>query len=69
MKHFKLHSKCVFTPVADLNISGVSEKDIENVAILFAKILYDSNIGYTTMKQEGSTLIAGIMENKWSISE
>ena len=69
MKHFKLHSKCVFTPVADLNISGVSEEDIEDIAILFAKTLYDSNIVYTTMKQEGSTLIAGTMETKWSITE
>ena len=69
MKHFKLHSKCVFTPVADLNISGVSEEDIENIVILFAKTLYDSNIVYTSIKQEGSTLVAGIMETKWSITE
>ena len=69
MKHFKLHSKCVFTPVADLNISGVLEKDIEDIAILFAKTLYDSNIVHTSMKQEGSTLVAGIMETKWSITE
>ena len=69
MKHFKLHSKGVFTPVADLNISGVSEEDIEDVAILFAKTLYDSNIVYTSIKQEGSTLVAGIMETSWSITE
>ena len=69
MKHFKLHSKCVFTPVADLQIPGVLEEDIENISILFAKTLYDSNIVYTSIKQEGSKLIAGIMETVWSITE
>lgn len=69
MKHFKLHFKYIFTPVADLNIAEVPEEDIENIKMLFVKALYDSNIVHTAIRQEGSKLIAGTIKTSWSISE
>ena len=69
MKHFKLNIKYTSTPVADLDISKVPEKDFDSVAKAFVHALVDSHIAFDYIDGTNTMLVAKKKEVSWSISE
>ena len=69
MKHFKLNIKYISTPVADLDISKVPEKDLDSIAKAFVHALVDSHIAFDYIDGTNTMLVAKKKEVSWSISE
>ena len=69
MKHFKLNIEYISTPVADLDISKVSEKDFDSVAKAFVHALIDNHIAFDYIDGTNTRLVAKKKEVSWSISE
>lgn len=69
MKHFKLNIKHTAIPVADLCITGISEKDRISVVKDFVRTLNDNHIYFDYIVKEDQMMVAKKKEVSWSISE
>ena len=69
MKHFKLNIEHTAIPVADLCITGISEKDRISVIQDFVHTLNDNHIYFDYIVKEDQMLVAKKKEVSWSISE
>lgn len=69
MKHFKLNIEHTTIPVADLCITGISEKDRISVVKDFVRTLNDNHIYFDYIVKEDQMMVAKKKEVSWSISE